>query len=94
LHHLKTGEYTQKYLSLIHIAMEGSRHFGAPHITTDTATFDPASIIKGLPEHLKQYEKIARERRFEMTPIMKGIAELTSLTDCMATRCAAIPESN
>jgi hypothetical protein len=74
--------------------MEGSSHFGAPKINTDTVTFDPASIIKTLPDHLKQYQKLAATRRFEMTPIMQAIAEVTNLTDCMAIRCAAIPESN
>lgn len=68
--------------------MEGTPHITVPHQESDSATFRP---MTKLPEHLEQYNKISSELRMKMTPVMQAVLELT---DKMALRSAALPQSN
>ncbi|MFA6608709.1 MAG: hypothetical protein WCT07_02260 [Candidatus Paceibacterota bacterium] len=63
--------------------MESSPLFNAPKPTTDEKEFTP---LKNLPEHLMEYQKVAKETRDKMTPVMSAILQLT---DKMALRGAA-----
>lgn len=66
--------------------MEGSSHFNVPRQNTDAINFLPRTE---LPGHLAQYEKIAKNIRAKMTPVMQAILELTDKT---ALRSAALPQ--
>lgn len=77
--------------------MEGSSFFGgkehkieSPTILTDSSDFDLTAVMKNMPDHLKQYAKLTKEK-FKMNEVSAAVQTLSRLTGDAALRCASIP---